>query len=70
MNTFEDVDISRVFESVFNDNISSWSDFRRIIRVRLVVILGRTFILKNIFEKKLAIWQNLENTFKNLKNHL
>ena len=70
MNTFEDVDISRVFESVFNDNIFSWSVFRRIIRVRLVVILGRTFILKNIFEKKLAIWQNLENTFKNLKNHL
>ena len=38
--------------------------------VCLTVILKSVFILKNIFEKKLSIWENLGNNFKNLKNYL
>ena len=34
------------------------------------MILGNVFNLKNGFEKNLGIWQNIGNTFKNLKNHL
>ena len=34
------------------------------------MILANVFNLKNVFEKKLGDWQNLENTFKNLKNSL
>ena len=30
----------------------------------------RFYSLKSIFEKKLGVWQNLDNTFKNFKNHL
>ena len=36
----------------------------------LIVILESIFSFKNIFKKKLDVWQNLENTFKSLKNHL
>ena len=43
---------------------------KRIFGVCLTVILKSFFILKNIFEKKLSIWENLGNNFKNLKNYL
>ena len=43
---------------------------KSILRVYSTVILERALRLKSDFEKKLSVWQNLRNTFKNLKNHL
>ena len=41
------------------------------IRVHFIVILESVFSLKTVFKhKKIGVWQILENTSKNLKNHL